>query len=38
MEAKMVWLKDIAAGVGLMAFLASAYVLAGAAQALLAGA
>jgi len=36
MEAKMVWLKDIAAGLGVMAFLASAWVLTGAVQALLA--
>jgi hypothetical protein len=33
MEDGMVWFKDIAAGVGLMLFLASFYVLTGAAQA-----
>jgi len=33
----MAWLKDAAAGIGLVVFLASTFVLTGAAQAFLAG-
>jgi hypothetical protein len=36
MEAEMAWLKDAAAGIGLIVFMASSFVLVGALQAALA--
>lgn len=37
MEAKMVWLKDAVAGIGLVFFVASSFALSAAAQAMFAG-